>query len=787
MYTVTASNSAGATSVAVQIAVAMAPQPAGIAYPQPTISTFVGHEIMPDIPGTSGGFSSFTVSPALPSGLLLDPATGIITGIPSAQAAQASYSVTGSSPDGSITATSSVTITVTAAPNVLLQLGNEYPITTLRFTSSSVLSEDTSGFWILWNYKSGAILASGEAASTDMAGPTLAIQVPGGFQFRSSTDGHVLSTIPSPGGYQGVGAVQTWSWQLASDGSYLSVETPLGLYGYNPSGQLLFSRIGYYFNQFYPNPIIFAAPGQVQIANGPAGPNAIETVSVPAGLSTVSPAYQGQVQAWFTDGGRFLTAETNVTCYANEPCVAPVWVYSSSGVQQAALSLPAPLNMGGAGNWIWTSSWNSLNPPAGAGSFSVFPFNSAIPALTVSRADLVSLAPSGATLALLYNDESFSVVDFSGSAPVQTDYTIPPVNHASVSNPSVASAVNPSVGAFAAMSATQWVAGLGSWGRFGISGLIVDGASLRSSNPRYLGIGGALSITGSSNNVAIATGSGQVFYFNPANTTPQGSISLTSGNAQLSSDGSVLAASSQDDSLLNIYSLPSGTLSSTFAYSAQSAPGLLTDFDLSASGGTVAQIETFGTNGNSPNYSLQIKPVSGSPTILSLAPSPSGSVVLSPDGTLAALNVLTIETKSTYAVFNYSVPIYQNGQLIATLGDVAVGWIDNGRLLLNHYVQNPQNPFSTVYSGCSIVSPTGAAVASCSLPELHSIQPVSSDTVYEPNQNAIYSLTSGQTVWTSPYPPDPGTQVYGTGAWLGAVSGPYVVYESEGQVIAVTY
>ncbi|MFZ0392557.1 MAG: putative Ig domain-containing protein [Terracidiphilus sp.] len=775
IYTVTASNSGGSTSAAIQIAVAM-PLPPGITYPAP-IATYVGHEIMPDIPGTSGGLSSFTVSPALPAGLSLDPATGIIMGTPTAGAGQAAYTVTGSSADGSVNVTTSVDVTVTPAPNILLQLGNEYTITTLRYANSSVLSQDLSGFWILWNYKSGAILASGESSSTDMAGPTLVIQVPGGFQFRSSADGHVLSTFPSPGGFQGGGAGQTWSWQLASDGSYISVETPLGLYAYNPSGQLLFSRTGYYYNQFYPNPINFAAPGQVQIANGPGGPNAIETVSVPGGVSVVSPPYQDTFQAWFADGGRFLTAVADPTCYS-QPCSSPVWIYSSSGVQQASVSLPVSGGYGGAGNWIWTTSWEPLFPPTGGGSVSIYPINSATPALTVSSADLEYDAPSGTSLALLYDDNTLSVIDLSGTTPVQTDYTIPPVNHASVM---ATASPTPGVDTFAALSANQWVAGIGSCCASPSSGLIVDGASLPSSNPRYLGIGAALSIAGSSNNVAIATAGGQIFYFDPASTTSQGSVSLTGGNVQLSSDGSVLAASSQDDSLLNVYSLPSGTLSNSFAFTAQSAPGLLTDFNLAASGATIAQIETFGTSGSSPGYSLEIEPVSGSPTILSLAPSPSGTVLLSPDGTLAALNVLTVQTTSMQSNYSFSVPIYQNGQLIATLGDVAVGWIDNGRLLLNQYVPNPQDAYAVVYSGCTIVSPTGATVASCSLPELQSIQPVTSDEVYVPNQNTIYSLTTGQATWTSPYPPDP--------PWIsgGAISGPYVVFEWQGQVIAVMY
>jgi hypothetical protein len=300
-----------------------------------------------------------------------------------------------------------------------------------------------------------------------------------------------------------------------------------------------------------------------------------------------------------------------------------------------------------------------------------------------------------------------------------------------------------------------------------------------------------LSIAGSSNNVAIATGSGRVFYFDPADTTPQGSVNLTSANVQLSSDGSLLGASSQDGSLLNIYSLPSGTVSNAFTYSGQSAPGLLSYYDLSASGTTVGQFESIASVG----YSLEITPVSGSPTILSQTPLPTPSVLLSPDGTLAAQSSVSAATQpiTLQITPHVLVLVYQNGQPLGAIQGVAVGWIDNGRLLVNQYT-NTGGPYaiSLVYSGCTIVSPTGTVLASPPLPELHRIQPVTSDTVYEPGQNVIYSLTTGQAVWTSPYPQS--SAKAGT-IWagfadeerLGAVSGPYVVYPSEGQVIAVKY
>ena len=762
-YTVTASNASGSTSAAVQVAVALPPQPPSIAYPQPTIGTWVGQEIPPDIPGITGGLSAFTVSPGLPAGLSLDPATGIITGTPTAEALQAAYTVTGSSADGSATASSSVVLTVTAAPNILLQLGNQDPLSTLRFSGHSVFSHEGSGFWTLWNYKSGAVLARGESDDQrdDMAGPTLALRVSGGFQFRSSADGHVLSTIPFPAST--LGSSWSYPWQLAPDGSYLATETESGLFVYNPSGQLLFFW-GNYFLYGVNQPSLFAAPGQVQI-----GSSAIQIVSVPGGITTFGPTYLGEFLAWFADGTKFLTKDAN-----------SIYTYSTSGALLGTNPLPdlADGTLGGSGNWIWMYS-----PSLPVASVSVYPINSITPALAVVRADIVRVIPSGTSLAILYDDHTLSVIDLSGSTLTQTDYAVPAVNHAIVS----------SVDTFAAASATQWVAS------FGSSGLIVDGASLPSTTPRYLGgVGKVLSIAGSPNNVAISTGSGQVFYFDPAYTTPQGAVDLTSGNVQLSSDGSVLAASSQDDSLLNIYSMPSGSVSNTFTYSAQSAPGLLSNYNLAASGTTVAQIETFSPPTNSPRVSLEVTPVSGSPTILSLPNSSVNSVLLSPDGTLAAVN------------YTSTVPIYQNGQLITTISDAnnqtdtfAVGWIDNSRLLVNHYTWTPHTCFpppcfplppppSWVYSGSTIVSPTGAVLATTPLPELHSIQSVTSDAIYEPIQNVIYSLTTGRAVWTSPYPQNwgwPGTFSVGFADLerIGAVSGPYVVYESQGQVIAVKY
>jgi hypothetical protein len=503
----------------------------------------------------------------------------------------------------------------------------------------------------------------------------------------------------------------------------------------------------------------FAAVGQVQVANGPAGTHTIETISVPSGSSTVSAPYQGNFYAWFTGGGRFFTTAGGL-----------VFTYSSSGVQQAAVQLPATpsTNIGGAGNWFWTFDPNSIN---------VYSIGSTTPALTVSGPDVASYAVSGTTIAVLPFYKTISVIDLSGATLVETDYPVPaPLNRAAVSEESI--------GPFAAVSGTEWVAGIQTYRSYvpnSSSGapfhanVILDGASLSKSSPRYLGAGAALNIVGSSETVSIGTGDGLISYFNPAVTTPEGSIDLTSGELELSSDGSILAASSQDGSLLNMYSLPSGTLSNTFNYSGQSAQGLLADFTLSGSGTNFGQIEP--VNGGTPNYTLQVAPVAGNPAIWSSSSQNLfGSILLSPDGTLIAV--------TTGSLPSSAVTIYKNGQQVAAVNGVGVGWIDNARLLVNNYGDQGTSDIPS-YTGCTIYSPTGTALASPPLPQLMAIQPVSPDTVFAPAQSAIYSLTTGQPTWTNPYTPDSGN-IHG-GGWIGAVAGPYVVFELEGRVIAVSY
>ncbi len=92
------------------------------------------------------------------------------------------------------------------------------------------------------------------------------------------------------------------------------------------------------------------------------------------------------------------------------------------------------------------------------------------------------------------------------------------------------------------------------------------------------------------------------------------------------------------------------------------------------------------------------------------------------------------------------------------------------------------------YAASTIYSPAGVALSTPALPEVGNnytytgnIQTVTSDTIYDPASNSIYSLTTGQVVWTGSLPGLPGF------SGSGAVAGPNIVYESGNFVIAEPY
>jgi hypothetical protein len=370
------------------------------------------------------------------------------------------------------------------------------------------------------------------------------------------------------------------------------------------------------------------------------------------------------------------------------------------------------------------------------------------------------VVPSGNTLGILPNGSaSASVVDLAGSTPVKTDYPTPIANES----------------AYAATSASQWTIGNG-------HGVILDGASL-STVARYFGSGQAWSIAGSNNFFAVATAIGTISYYTTATSTPMGTINFSSSHLALSSDGSVMAALAntndyqyEPDRTLKVFSLPSNSVINSFP--SQIAPNtpFLIDFTLSANGNTLGQVlETNNTTGGSVRgFGRQVVPATGGSVIWSdnpllpptLIPGPPAPQV-SPDGSMFTVSTgLGSGTPVT--------SIFTGNQVVSAVPANVLGWIDSNTILGGLFALQHNE---LVYTGSAIYDKTGASLSNPALPQLYNLLPVSSSSVYSPQLNRIFSLTTGSPIWTSPLP--------STG--VGAIAGNQVIFASGSRIVISSY
>lgn len=687
--------------------------PADLSYPSAT-AFVVGTAIKPLMPTVSGTVTAYAVSPALPAGLSLNTATGAISGTPTAVAAKTTYMVTASNAVGS----TDEAVTIQVWSGVLLDLGHVTPITGLQLTGSRALSQESSGRCILWDTANDARVTSFQCSgSISMAGPTIVIPGANSLQVLTASDGQVQATITDP---------YSW-WQLAADGSYIATGSTAGLTAWSPTGQSLYSTAG-----DYSTAKVFAAAGQIQVALGPLGPSVIQTISVGTGASSLGPAFQGTFNEWFSDGSHYQTALSTT-----------VWTYSSASVQQDQTTLAAVPGLLGVGNWFWVTSAGTTNIYAVGASQT--------PALTIPGIpSYFNIIPSGATLAFcpvpVTGLDQITIVDLSGASPVQTTYPL---------------AIS-SCTAYAATSASDWYLG-------NSNGLLLDGTSL-ASTPKYLTLGTALSIASGGELVAVATASGQILVMSLQTQTVQNTFEFLAGNLQMSADGTVLAAASETGSPLNVYSLPTGTLINAWSYN---YPYGFLGFTLALTGTLIAQTtaDQFIPGPIPPFFAAQVTAVTGGPVLWSV-PNPNSpayplgpNILFSPDGTLIAVPGGNETT------------IYQNYVLKTTLSGLAVGWIDNSRLLINNY-DSPKGVFQ--YTEATIYSLTGTSNVVQALPQLTSLETVSFDSIYSPSANSIYSLKTG-------------ALIFGNGELLqsplvgGTVVAGYAVFPSGSLVRAVPY
>jgi gliding motility-associated-like protein len=108
-YTVTATNSGGSVSALVNLSV-NEPAPSGLSYTTPNVY-IKGTAITALNPTISGGaVTGYTITPSLPSGLVINNSTGIISGTPTVNSAATNYTVTASNSGGSVSAVLNITV-----------------------------------------------------------------------------------------------------------------------------------------------------------------------------------------------------------------------------------------------------------------------------------------------------------------------------------------------------------------------------------------------------------------------------------------------------------------------------------------------------------------------------------------------------------------------------------------------------------------------------------------------------------------------------------------------------
>ena len=128
----------GSTAAPVPPVPAPLQPPAALSYLFNPVTLTVGTVLVPNTPSSSGGaVAGYTVSPALPPGLALASDTGVVTGTPTAVAAQSDYIVTASNAAGGTPATLTITVQAAAPAPAPVPAPNQAPAG-LVYTQNSV-------------------------------------------------------------------------------------------------------------------------------------------------------------------------------------------------------------------------------------------------------------------------------------------------------------------------------------------------------------------------------------------------------------------------------------------------------------------------------------------------------------------------------------------------------------------------------------------------------------------------------------------------------------------------
>lgn len=591
--------------------------------------------------------------------------------------------------------------------NVLLDLGHdEEYVRTVRRSGTRVLSQDRIGHWNLSDTAARTRVLSGDNGvrfedrpyRVDMAGGTVLIQTASSIELRAASDGHLLTTISTTA--EPVG--------LASDGSYAWGQSASGLFAWSASGQLLVSQGGNYASAK-----VFAAPGQLRIALGPAGASVIQRVSTADNTSTTTAAFAGTFHSWFLDGERFLTAASSA-----------VRVYTKDAVSEQLISLTSLSRLAGTGDYFWIVPYLT----SGGNTVQIYRVGATTPVASYPLYVGYPLA-SGHHLALEppfdeidTSTNLVDIVDLRGPSPVRTRHPLP---------------VNADELAFGADPTGGWAIG----NRYGV---VFDSDNLAAPDgPVPLTCGAVKSISGSATGlIAVATMSGQILVIDLASggRTLRRVLRRQSDKLEMSSDGTVLAARGDlfqaqyaIDSSVRILQLPGGELIHEWddPYSVQP------DFTIARGGTRLGRIRP-------PN--VIVTDLTGSATFAQVTASPAPPMLLNPSGTHFALDDDQTPDAGTL--------VYEGSTLVGAASGAAHGWIDDSHLLVERYGYD--NLGNVVPIGTDICDASGVVLSTLAqtipLAGPPQLRALGATAVYVPQWNRIYSLLDGSVLWSSSVP-----------------------------------
>lgn len=128
-YTITGQNVAGSATARIDIEIKAAVQaPETLTYQQTNVVYTVGHPISANSPVSTGGpIASYSATPDLPRGVLLDTATGVISGTPLDASTAVTYAVTGTNSAGSISTSLVIEVDQAIQPPVSLSYSDSKP------------------------------------------------------------------------------------------------------------------------------------------------------------------------------------------------------------------------------------------------------------------------------------------------------------------------------------------------------------------------------------------------------------------------------------------------------------------------------------------------------------------------------------------------------------------------------------------------------------------------------------------------------------------------------------